>query len=264
MDTDWTIYTCRDFWKFEQSVKRDRRYVRDKQAEEFLQSLRQTSTKRKLLFKKGSILWRSQVGHCWEPLIQDDEHIDDVPGPLMPERMKPLRDRAAEGRVNPKGIPYLYLATNKETAMAEVRPWIGSLISVAQFKVRRNLKVVDCSLHHNASPVFFKELTEEERLHAIWAHVDAAFSRPVSPDDQTADYVATQIIAELFKDQGYDGIVYKSALGDGYNVTLFDIEAADLINCSLYEVKSISFDFKQASNSYFFQRVKVKDDKSGV
>lgn len=54
--------------------------------------------------------------------------------------MKPLRDKASEGRANPKGIPYLYLATTKEAPMSEVRPWIGSDISVGQFKLISQLQ----------------------------------------------------------------------------------------------------------------------------
>ncbi len=59
--------------------------------------------------------------------------------------MKPLRDRTREGRANPKGIPYLYLATHEDVAMAEVRPWIGSNISLGRFLTTRDLCLVDCS-----------------------------------------------------------------------------------------------------------------------
>ena len=48
--------------------------------------------------------------------------------------MKPLGGRATDGRANPRGIPCLYLATTKETAMSEVRPWIGSYVSAGQFE----------------------------------------------------------------------------------------------------------------------------------
>lgn len=41
--------------------------------------------------------------------------------------MKPLSNSASEGRANPKGIPYLYVATDKETAMSEVRPSLGAI-----------------------------------------------------------------------------------------------------------------------------------------
>ncbi|MFZ0569740.1 MAG: RES domain-containing protein [Rhodomicrobium sp.] len=44
--------------------------------------------------------------------------------------MKPIPNWLSEGRANPRGIPYLYLASTRDTALAEVRPWIGSHITV--------------------------------------------------------------------------------------------------------------------------------------
>ena len=60
----------------------------------------------------------------------------------------------------------------------------------------------------------------------------------------------SQIIAELFKVTGYDGVAYRSALGDGHNVALFDLDAASPINFCLYSVASIRPVFEQASNVY--------------
>jgi len=164
--------------------------------------------------------------------------------------MKPVKYMAREGRANPKGIPYLYLANRKETAMAEVRPWVGSLISLAQFRTRRSLRVMDCS---NAEPkqiVCFKEPSPRKRSQAVWADIDRAFSRPITPNDESADYVPTQIIAELFRSKRYDGLIYRSAFSGGHNVVLFDLGMADIVSCALYEAKDLSFEFRQAGNPY--------------
>ena len=70
--------------------------------------------------------------------------------------------------------------------------------------------------------------------------------------DDSADYVATQILAELFKREGFGGIAYRSNFGeDGYNVALFDINAADLINCGLYKVSDIDIKVSQQDNPYY-------------
>ncbi|MFL6450471.1 MAG: RES domain-containing protein [Bryobacteraceae bacterium] len=55
-----------------------------------------------------------------------------------------------------------------------------------------------------------------------------AFSTPVTRDGSLADYAPTQILAELFKLKGYDGIRHKSLLneGKGTNLALFDIDSA--------------------------------------
>ena len=242
------------YWTFERAVKRQNRYFRNDVIEEFLQTVLETSEKRKRKLPKKSYLWRAQLGHGSEPYYQDDEYIDDIPAPYPPERMTPLINEAPEGRANPKGISYLYTATTKETAMAEVRPWIGSLISVGQFETNREMVVIDCSLYHDRTVIYLQEPDPEERERAVWSDIDRAFSKPLTNNDKIADYVPTQIIAELFKCNGYDGIVYKSMLGKGYNIVLFDVESAKLVNCFLFEVEKLSFSFKEAANPYFVKR----------
>ena len=58
----------------------------------------------------------------------------------------------------------------------------------------------------------------------------------------------------MFKREGYDGVAYKSNLSSGSNLALFDLKAADIINCCLYQVKSVVFEFDQAANPYFVQK----------
>jgi RES domain-containing protein len=67
----------------------------------------------------------------------------------------------------------------------------------------------------------------------------------------TADYVPTQVLADLYRHNGYDGIPYKSLLGPGYNYALFDLDSADLLNCCLYKVENIQFAFRQDGNPYY-------------
>ena len=179
--------------------------------------------------------------------------------------MKPLRNSAREGRVNPKAIPFLYLATDKETAMAEVRPWIKSYVSVGLFKILRDLVLVNCSVEHatHAWLGYMHEPDPPEREKVVWADIDRAFSQPMTTDESSADYAPTQILAEAFRSHGYDGVVYKSLLGKGFNVALFDLDAADLVNCFLYQVKSLTFEFDEAANPYFISKHyagKNKDD----
>lgn len=244
----------RSYWNFERKVKQHNRYIRDIETDDFLSNILATSKGRERSVSLGTIFWRAQLGHEWEPLYQDDVYIDDMPAPYPPVRMRPISGKATEGRVNPKGIPYLYLASDEETAMAEVRPWIGSLVSAGQFKAVRNLQLVDCYIKHSDFVYYLKEPDPDKRERAVWTELDRAFAKPVNPSDHSADYVPTQIIAELFKTNGFDGIMYKSALGRGYNIVLFSLDDADLINCSLYEATQISFTFKQAANPYFVKK----------
>lgn len=242
------------YWDFERAVRRDRRFVRSAETEAFLENVREGAASRKVTLKEKGIFWRAQLGHDWRTEKQGDDEFE-VPCAYPPDRMKPLRDQASEGRANPKSIPCLYLATTKEAAMSEVRPWIGSEISVGQFKLLKPLDIIDCSREHDRQLIYFEEPSLEEIERSVWAHIDRAFAEPMTRSDRTADYVATQIIAELFKDAGYDGVAYKSKFGEeGYNIALFDLDAADLINCFLFRVDSIDMEFSQQDNPYFVRK----------
>lgn len=237
---------------FSNKVRHKSRYIHSTDVTEFLADVLMTSKERVRVIKTGSVFWRSQLGNDLRPVIEEGEEIAEEPAPYPPLRMKPVYFAASEGRANPKGIPYLYLATDKETAMSEVRPWIGSNISVGQFKTVKELRVIDCSVHHAKGIVlYWEEPSEEEKEQAVWAYIDRAFSEPVTLSDKSSDYVPTQIIAELFKSEGFDGVVYKSALSDGFNLILFDIDSAKIVNCYLYETKKIKFSFRETANPYF-------------
>ena len=244
----------RSFWNFEQATKNRTRYGHAPEVEAFLDTVLQTTEKRVEVLAQEKILWRAQLGCDWEPIYEKGEYIDDNPAPHPPDRMKPLSGRASEGRANPKGIPYLYLATNRDTALAEVRPWIGSFISVGQFKTLRELRLVNCTTDQQGFVFYLKEPSAEKREEAVWASIDQAFARPVSPSDDIADYVPTQIIAELFKANNFDGVAYRSSLGDGHNVALFDLDMAKLVSCFLFQVKSIGFEFQESANPYIVRK----------
>ena len=115
---------------FSREVTHGNRYIYSDDVKDFLSNVSETSTARVTPVKLGSILWRAQLGSDWQPVVQDGEEVADEPVPFSPQRMKPVPYEALEGRVNPKGIPCLYLATTKDTALAEVRPWLDSNISV--------------------------------------------------------------------------------------------------------------------------------------
>lgn len=240
----------RDYWRFSHSVRHSGRFIHEAFVGQFLQTLADTCGDRVRNVSKGSVVWRAQLGNEWHKREQDEVTYDEeVPYPSS--RMKPLRHTAHEGRVNPKGLPCLYVASDRLTAMSEVRPWIGANISVAAIEITKDLKLVDFSVGHEAGfPLFLEDPDAKQREKAIWNFVDRAFSVPVNPDPVTAEYVPTQIIAEYFKKQGMDGVVYKSSLGAGYNLAIFDLDVSEVRSCTLYPVKAVSFEFGDAMIGY--------------
>lgn len=241
----------RSYSQYESALKHQSRYIHTPEVESFLQTVLETSETRVENIPKDIALWRAQLGHG---LRFENEEVGEIPAPHEPERMSPRSGRATEGRANPKGIPYLYLASNRETALAEVRPWVGAQVSVGQFKIIRELKVVNCTTEKKGSTFYFKEPSPRKREEAVWAAIDRAFAKPVTPTDAVADYVPTQVLSELFKSKGFDGIGYRSSLGDGYNIALFDIYSAEIINCFLFAVNGIKFDFSDMANPYYLAK----------
>lgn len=246
--------SANSYWRFQASVRRRWRYVQDETQERFLAAVRATSGSRVEELSAGSPLWRAQEGCDWS---DDDVPGDCGPQPFARERMLPRRDRASEGRVNPKGIPCLYAATHQETAVAEVRPWVGAYVSVAELTVLRTLRLVNCT-NEPSGPRFYvgddSALDAAERERACWRAIDHAFARPVSRHDEFAEYAPTQILAEVLRQEGFDGIGYRSALGPGHNIAIFDLAAADVRSCGIVEVRRVSLEYEQANNPYFVSK----------
>jgi hypothetical protein len=245
----WKSY--RDFARI---IRTRHRYVWPPEVDEFLSGVVKTAHSRRLGLPKGWTTWRAQLGHDWR-LEGKGRDKFQVPAAYLPKRMKPLTDRAHDGRANPKGIPCLYLATQMETAISEVRPWIGSYVSVGQFKLLKRIEIIDCSRERPDHMFYFEEPSPEEAEKSVWSDIDRAFAEPMTRSDDTADYAPTQILAELFRREGFKGIGYKSKFGErGYNIALFDVDCADLTNCNLVQVESIKFESKQVDNPYFVRK----------
>jgi hypothetical protein len=113
-------------------------------------------------------------------------------------------------------------------------------VTVAQFKALKNLKIVDCCSFHGRNNL----LNNDRREDVIWTEIDNAFSEPTTGRDDVAEYAPTQILAELFRSKGYDGIAYKSIFSpshksDAYNLAFFDLAVAECLEPKICQVKSL-------------------------
>ena len=159
--------------------------------------------------------------------------------------------------MNPKGIPCLYLSTERETAMTEVRPRIGSHVSVAVFVTVRDLRVVDCSSAGKLDAqkldwyMGFSEPERDEWETCVWDEINSAFSQPVTSEDDLAGYAPTQVLAETFRNAGFDGVIYGSKLGSGKTVALFDLAVAEPRSFHLFVVEEVKPKFRLVANPHF-------------
>jgi hypothetical protein len=252
------------YQKFEQSVKCAARFVLEDAARAFLTTVLETAEQRLSLVRSGECLFRAQRGFVPTTVTLrmpsfadgDEEYAEEevevhARAALPAERMVPKVDYVGDGRVNPRGIPCLYLASTLSAVISEMRPWVGSYITIAEFKTVRDCRLVDCSLSTTES--WLLESTDPERSNeepdantrenGVWGDIGFAFSKPVTRDEPQLDYIPTQILAEAFRSRGYDGIIYKSLLDkDGKNIALFDLSAAKLTSRQLYKTHSASFE----------------------
>ncbi|MAM73696.1 RES family NAD+ phosphorylase [uncultured Tistrella sp.] len=157
----------------------------------------------------------------------------------------PPRRRASHGRANPAGIPYLYLGSKPETAVAEIRPHTGEIACVAEFKVP-DIRAVDLrNPRARVSPFILTDASEIGQLRADLPFLERLgdeLTRPVLPSGAAIDYIPSQYLCEFIKDCGFDGVVYRSSVSDGINLALFDPGRATGGTVSVVDVKKVSIE----------------------
>ena len=248
--------TWRDYHKFSFEVRRRSRYVFSAEVKGFLGAVEDSLPEYETTIYKDKALYRAQLGfdidECYDSTIDDTFELEI---PLPKEKMVPPEDHPFPGRTNPAGILCLYLATSPKTAMSELRPWLGGRITLATFRTMKTLTLVDCTRSERSSHVFLENPPPEVRNSKVWSDLNNAFSTPTNPDRSAIEYVPTQIVAELFKSKGYDGIVYKSRYGDGLNVALFSLGAAEPEYATIHRVTRIDFEFDEGGEKRSYKDV---------
>lgn len=125
--------------------------------------------------------------------------------------------RSKNGRMNRQGVSFLYLASDLCTAVAEVRPYPGQYVSTGKFVSSKDIHVVDLT---NLKINKYSSDTKLDDFLTLKT-INELFSRPV-PNQTGNQYVITQLLADVIRKLGYDGVVYKSHVGSGRNLVIFD------------------------------------------
>jgi len=147
---------------------------------------------------------------------------------------------ARAGRANRKGEPVLYLASEDETALAEVRAWQGMAVALARFEVKKRLLVVSFLNYELPDSPFFQEFLEWKiQLAALFDRLADELSQPVLPNEDENMYFSTQYLCDYVKHSRYDGIEYPSAMGKGFNVAIFDPAHAKPLDIKYLRIKEI-------------------------
>lgn len=136
---------------------------------------------------------------------------------------------AKAGRMNPAGVPYLYLAFDEVTALKETRVSHDQEVTVSQWVPLRDLRVIDLS-HGPVIPSIFSDKKSEHELAQFLYAFKAEISMPVAHDgSEHVEYVPTQVVSEYFAqafslgaNKQVDGVIYPSAVAQsGKNLVVF-------------------------------------------
>ena len=216
---------------FEQSLKTEARFF-SRSAAELLARVfgridtLKTKPRRPLVVDAGpsrklTHLYRARVFQSGEKLeealCRPELHLGSPPARL-----------ASAGRMNARGISVFYGASNAVVALAEVRPPVGSKVAVAKFEISRPLRLLDLTALDSVKDggsIFDTSLKGRLERVAFLRTLGERMTRPVMPDDEGFDYLATQAVADFLATENeprLDGIIFGSAQAKtGRNVVLF-------------------------------------------
>ena len=157
----------------------------------------------------------------------------------------PDPNKVTNGRANPDHIRYLYVCEDEDTPVYEVRPIIGDQVSVARFRLTKEVRLYDLTLPKKPFEDQLFDSVDEYESVKLFNAIGAMFSRPFNGDP--AKYIATQFLAEEIKNMGFDGLRFNSSLNTGgINVVLFDPDACKAISSELVEIKGIHIEKDEA------------------
>lgn len=224
---------------FSEELLHEYRYIQSDAAKKFLEDILAVADANFLSnLEKGTTLYRARLN-------DENRQGREISLSALPrgvDEMKPIPNVVSGGRVNAQNIAVLYTADQIGTALAEVRAAPEHPVTVGTFKTNRDLKLVDLSKRMDWHEYFRGRIIAQD----FWIHLSREFSVPTTPGMEYRHYVRTQVIAEYFKANGYDGIKYRSQFKahekaiseepvDGFNYALFDIASADCIETKVYK-----------------------------
>lgn len=248
----------RSYQSFSRYIKNKNRFFLDDEQKYFINEVIETAKQYEQIIEKDSVVCRAQLGHDYRTEYQHDEDGNivveyEVPAPYKKERMVPLATKAKQGRINPTGIPVFYCSNKNKIALSECRPWVGSILTLAKFKLVKELNVLNIASIDTNNSFYFSEPDNEEKIRKNLSDINKAYSKPIVLDDTSDMYAPTQVISEYFRNNGYDGIVYRSVFSEddeSYNIAIFDLSSVELLTRTLYNCDMLEHEYSQVDYEY--------------
>ncbi|WP_343956800.1 RES family NAD+ phosphorylase [Yaniella flava] len=160
----------------------------------------------------------------------------------LSEMGAPPANLTSSGRVNPAGIPYLYLSSSVQTALAEIRPRPAENVTLATFADIDRVVAALYDPRYSITPFGHEDSRLVRKLRdllPILEYMSNQLSRPVAPDDADFEYVPTQYFCEFLKSLRYDGVRFRSAISEGENLALFNHHGIHPESVQLHQITNI-------------------------
>ena len=165
----------------------------------------------------------------------------------------PPINKSTHGRANPAGIPYLYLASDIDTAIAEIRPHTGDMVCVAEFELVADFLIAD--LRNPRKTISPFSLSDEQNI--VQLRNDIGFlcqlgeelSKPVLPKTAHLDYLPSQYLCEFIKHRGFGGVMYRSSVGKGTNYAIFDATSTKIGMVKKYRITGVNLDIEDITGA---------------
>lgn len=159
---------------------------------------------------------------------------------------KPPAKFSGNGRANPVGIPCLYVASDAETAISEIRPHKGELVCVAEFEINKKIQLADLRNPRKSISPFLPDDEQIKLLYQLMGflcRLGEELTMPILPKVAHLEYLPSQYLCEFIKDCEFDGVIYDSALGPGVNYAIFDDTGVTGTVVQQYQIDAISVGF---------------------
>lgn len=222
------IYNWEDFVK---SIKAENRFHTNHFKTEVLEII--CSYVRKT-YKKGTLFYRAR--------------ISDQDGFLESKMGAPPKELATAGRANPEGISYLYLGSDKTTTLNEIKAGLYDYVTIASFKLKEDISVVDLTGIDDISAFSELDFTQHAINRPHLKKINNEIAKPLRRQDSHLDYLPTQYICDYIKTIRYNGkieysgIEYKSSMNkNGYNLAIFDSSLFEFEDKTVYDIKELKY-----------------------
>lgn len=211
---------------FVEEIKRVNRFHTHKINEEILRKLVKAICKQ---YKSGQEFYRARIWSGAEGYPKD-------------KMGAPPFEKASAGRVSAEGIRCLYLADSIETTLHETRAGMHDRATVATFRLKKDIDVIDLAALDSISPFAGVDMTMLAINMRHLKKISADISKPLRKHDSNLDYLPTQYICDFIKSERFDGVEYNSVMhSNGINLAIFDEELFECVDVKHYDITTIDY-----------------------